>query len=468
MRIRVKIFGWLLAFCAVLLVLLWLFQIVFLDSIYRLVKIAEVHSAMNALSGRLGDEDLSALAESLYESRGVSVVVLSPDGTVALTQGAFPRQRELSRELSRLYSLTAQHGGEYFEYPSQELSSHPPANTPFGQPRGQQEIYHCRLVDGSLLVLFAMISPVDATVSTLKIELYFISCALLLFSLLLAFLIARHVARPIVSIHLSAQRLARGEYDTVFSARGYREIRELSDMLNAAARELSTVDGLRRTLVANVSHDLRTPLTLIAGYAEAMRDLPGENTAENAQIIVDEANRLSRLVSDVLDLSKLQAGALEPRLAPFALTQCLRGIVARLSEFTRAEGYGIALEADEEIAIAADESLVSQALYNLLINAIHFTGDDKMVVVRQIAQSGFVTVEVADSGPGISPGELPHIWERYHRGESKRGRPKGAGVAPGTGLGLAIVKSIVDLHGGQCGVRSAPDKGSVFWVQFKR
>ncbi|MDR3121192.1 MAG: HAMP domain-containing histidine kinase, partial [Clostridiales bacterium] len=200
---------------------------------------------------------------------------------------------------------------------------------------------------------------------------------------------------------------------------------------------------------------MRTPLTLIAGYAEAMRDLPGENTPENAQIIVDESNRLNRLVGDVLDLSKLQSGALELRPAPYNLTRSLRAIVARLSEFTRADGYEIRFEADAEVLVNADESCISQAFYNLLTNAINFTGADKCVTARLITAPAAlpapaaradalvapptgdtVTIEVTDTGQGIEADELPYIWERYYRTGNKHRR-----AVVGSGIGLSIVKS---------------------------
>jgi signal transduction histidine kinase len=388
----------------------------------------------------------------------------------------------MERELSRLYTLTVENGGEYFEQPLQTAeparngpvrsglqSGGPQAGGPQagGPAERLRTLYHCKLIERSsgdvFIILTAVISPVDATLGTLRIELYFVTAFMLLFSLLLALLISRNVSKPIISINESAKILAAGRYDVAFGAKGYREILELSDTLNIAAKELSVADGLRRELVANVSHDLRTPLTLIAGYAEAMRDLPGENTVENAQIIVDEANRLSGLVGDVLDLSKFQSGVQKLTPAPYSLTKSLRETAGRLAEFTRAGGYTILFEADDDIEITADESHISQAVYNLLINAVNFTGEDRTVTLRQIAEPDFVTAEVVDTGRGIATEELPYIWDRYYRTAGKHRR-----AVIGTGLGLSIVKSIIELHGGTYGVKSEPGKGSVFWFRLKR
>jgi signal transduction histidine kinase len=454
---------YLLIFCSALLALLWLFQVVFLDSVYKGVKTGEVKAAMNTLTENLDNDKLSDIATDIFERRDINIEILSEGGGILYSSGQndFLPQREFMREISRLYRITLEKGGEYFERPFQG-DGDPPKSGPF-RP---QALYHCKLTErpagNVFIILTAIISPVDATVGTLRIELYFVTGFMLLFSMLLALLIARLIAKPIVSVSESAKTLAAGRYDVLFDARGYREIRELSDTLNVAAKELSAVDGLRRELVSNISHDLRTPLTLIAGYAEAMRDLPGENTPENAQIIVDEAKRLNRLVGDVLDLSKLQSGGQKLKLSRYNLTESLREIVLGLAELTKASGYTILFEADADAYVVADESHISQAVYNLLTNAVSFTGEDKTVTLRQITEPDAVTVEVADTGKGVAPEELAHIWERYHRSEKKHRRAE-----IGSGIGLSIVKSIMELHGGVYGVKSEPGKGSVFWIGLK-
>ena len=133
---------------------------------------------------------------------------------------------------------------------------------------------------------------------------------MILLSFGLALFISSRLSKPLEQMNESAKQLGEGKYDIRFPEQGAREVAELAATLNYAAAELSKVEDLRRELIANVSHDLRTPLTMISGYAEVMRDIPGENTPENVQIVIDEANRLTGIVNDLLDLSKLQAGAL--------------------------------------------------------------------------------------------------------------------------------------------------------------
>ena len=192
--------------------------------------------------------------------------------------------------------------------------------------------------------------------------------------------------------------LAKGGLRHPFWGTRRREVRELARTLNYAAGELSKVEGLRRDLLANVSHDLRTPLTMIKGYSEVMRDLPGENTPENVQIIIDEAERLTNLVNDLLDLSKLEAGVLPLEKTRFNLTESIRGILHR---YDKLADYHFPFLYREEVWVDADELKISQVVYNLVNNAITYSGKDKTITLRQELWQGKVRVSVTDTGEGI-------------------------------------------------------------------
>ncbi|MBQ1502773.1 MAG: HAMP domain-containing histidine kinase, partial [Clostridia bacterium] len=258
-----------------------------------------------------------------------------------------------------------------------------------------------------------------------------------------------------------AGRLASGDYDVRFVRGNTRETAELADALNIATHELSETDRIRRDLIANMSHDLRTPLTLISGYAEVMRDIPGEMNSENMDIIVDETKMLTHLVNDMLDASKLTEGAVKIEPAPFSLTEALAETVSRYSKLKGAEGFDIALIADRDAAVAADRTRILQVLYNLLNNAVNYTGDDKKVTVRQTVNDSACRVEITDTGDGIPEEDLPLIWDRYFKSREFHKRTK-----EGTGLGLSIVKNLLMLHGAPFGVISEKGKGSTFWFEL--
>ncbi len=292
----------------------------------------------------------------------------------------------------------------------------------------------------TFLVITSSITPLNTTLEVIKNQMLLVSVAFVLLSLVFSFYASRRIAKP---------------------ASGYREVEELNNTLNYAKTELAATEKLQRELIANISHDLRTPLTLITGYGEVMRDLPGENTPENIQIIIDEATRLSTLVNDLLDLSKLQSGALQAQKQVFNLTDSVRAILERYSKLVEQEGFDIRFESKEEVFINADELRISQVIYNLVNNAVNHAGEDKTVIITQTVRDKLVRIEVIDHGEGIPADKLPYIWERYYKVDKEHKR----GVI-GSGLGLSIVKSILDAHKAHYGVRSTQGKGSTFWFEI--
>jgi len=475
--IKWKIFIYLLGFCTGLLILLWLFQVVFLEGFYKSIKTHELESSASIIKSNINNKNLADLVERISASNDVCIEIISENGE-SLYSSDVLRECSIHKmqpfEKLGLLARTREKGGKLLEYFHGEDENHKPnfdtrqfvGRIPPPDFRMQESIIYSSVITNNkgetmLVLLNSVISPVNATVTTLRVQLYYVTGFMILFSVILALIIARRVSKPIEKLNDSAKMLARGDYETVFSGTGYKEINELSDTLNHTAIELAKVEGLRREIIANVSHDLRTPLTLIAGYAEAMRDLQDENNPENAQIIVDETKRLTSLVNDMLDISKLQAGAQSLDLQNYNLSDSISKTINRMNELLGQEGYAIDFIHDQEVTVTADEAKLSQAFYNLLINAVNYTGDDKTVAVRQEVIGDQVRIEVKDSGPGIAKEDLPYIWERYYKVDKDHQR-----AVTGTGLGLSIVKSVIDLHHGEYGVTSS-DNGSIFWFSLK-
>lgn len=228
-----------------------------------------------------------------------------------------------------------------------------------------------------------------------------------------------------------------------------------------AANELSKVEGLRRDLIANVSHDLRTPITMICGYGEVMRDIPNENTPENLQVIIDEANRLTVLVNDMLDLSKLQSGMQKLNCEDICLTELIREIINRFETMTSHLGYSYELHLVEDVYVNADRVKISQVIYNIVSNAVNYSVNDKHILITQKKEKDLIKTEVTDRGCGISEEGLKYVWQRYYKDEYHN-RP-----IVGTGLGLSIVKSVLDMHNATYGVTSKVGQGSTFWFALK-
>jgi len=287
--------------------------------------------------------------------------------------------------------------------------------------------------------------------------------AIALATCLVGFTMARSISEPIIETNRAARELSRSRYARPPHSGGYREIAELNDTLVRAAEDLGKVEDLQRELIANISHDLRTPLTMIEGYAEAMRDIPEEVTPENMQIIIDETARLTSMVNEVLDFSRIRTGSLELELTDFDLTEQIREICNRVSKMTAVDGYTVVFEAKEDYTVTGDSGRISQVLYNLLGNALTYTGPDKTVRVAQAAAGSNVRVEISDSGEGIPADELPYIWDRYYRSRENHRRS-----VIGSGLGLNICRSILEKHGVRYGARSDEGQGTTFWFELPR
>jgi signal transduction histidine kinase len=373
-------------------------------------------------------------------------------------------------QLSKIYDHVKENGGVYdrrLELKKNFDGSEENFRVPGFHHRGTSiNAIHARLLtvgnEEYLMILDTQLTPVDAVVKTLEVQFSWIMIAMLIAAFLVAFLTSRMIARPLTAITEKAKGLAKGNYAPDFSGKGYREVQELADALNFAAAEIGATDRLQKELIANISHDLRTPLTMIKGYSEMMRDIPGENSPENVQAIIDETTRLSELVNDLMDLSKLQSGMQNPTLTVFDLTATVRDTMHRYETLIHHQGYRIEFSPSVgEALVRADRTMILQVIYNLINNAVNYTGDSKRVTVTQAVQEGSVRLSIADDGDGIPPDKIHEIWDRYYRVDKVHNRS-----VIGTGLGLSIVKSILEAHGAAYGVESAVGVGSVFWFEL--
>ena len=311
------------------------------------------------------------------------------------------------------------------------------------------------------LLMATRITPLRSTRNAMRNQFMLIVLAILLATGLVGYTMAGSISEPIIETNQAALALSRSRYTRPPHSGGYREIAELNDTLVRTAEDLSRVEDLQRELIANISHDLRTPLTMIEGYAEAMRDIPDENTPENMQIIIDETKRLSSMVNEVLDFSRMRTGNLEMRKARFDLTELVRSICDRVSRMSGVEGYTVVFDGKEPCEVEADSGRIGQVVYNLLGNALTYTGADRTVRVTEERRENRIRIQIADSGEGIAPDELPYIWDRYYRSRENHRRS-----IIGSGLGLNICRSILEKHQAPFGVDSRQGEGTVFWFEL--
>ena len=463
--IKWKILILMAAFTAFVLLVVWIFQVVLLNVFYERTKLSELETAADLIVDRLGDEN--ALKESadalLAEKQIFSGVYRIEDGELSLYGGRFIGKCYLDNatveDIENIIEKAELAGGTYYFRESNQQ----------GRTNGNKdrmlEIVYVNVVntdDGGYVVILDMIyTPLDATVNTLNRQFLWIAAILLVGAIAMTVIISKSVSSPVIKMTESAKKLAKGNYDADFSGEGCRETQELADTLNYASSELAKTDKLQKELISNISHDLRTPLTLITGYSEVMRDIPGENTPENIQAIIDETTRLSGLVNDLLDISKIQAGTVKFEKEKFNLTETIRNSITRYSKLVEHDGFTIEFFADTDVFVMADPTRMLQVIYNLINNAVNYAGDDKRVWLTQTVNGDRVKIAVSDNGEGIPPENLTQIWDRYYKVDKLHKR-----AVVGTGLGLSIVKGILESHGATYGVESAVGRGSTFWFEM--
>ena len=327
-------------------------------------------------------------------------------------------------------------------------------------------LLYCIKKGNGYIFLFTSLEDIGTTTSLIKNQLIYVTLLAILFSIIIALFLSRRIAKPISDMTKKAEKLAEGNYNVQFTTTGIKEIDELANTLNYLEQEVSKTDEYRRDLMANVSHDLKTPLTMIKAYAEMIRDITlnnKEKTKENLNVIIDETDRLNILVNDILELSKLQNNQDNLNIEKFDIVELINDILKRYQIIKETENYKLILESPASIMVKADKKRISQVIYNLINNAINYTGDDLTVTIKITENTKECKIEIIDTGKGIDEKDLSNIWNRYYKKEKNHKRN-----VVGTGLGLSIVKNILEQHHFKYGVNSVKDKGTTFYFQVKK
>ena len=260
------------------------------------------------------------------------------------------------------------------------------------------------------------------------------------------------MVRPLRQMAAATRAFGEGDFSYRVPVHGKDEVAELAAALNAMAGSLSSVEGMRRSFVANVSHELKTPMTTIAGFIDGILDgtIPDEKRNYYLKIVSDEVKRLSRLVKSMLDLSRIDNGQLKLSPVRFDLTEVACNTLLSFEQRIEQKNITITdLEDCQREEVNADYDLIGQVVYNLLDNAVKFTNEGGTISLRVYREPGRVVCAVRNTGMGIPAGEMPHIFERFYKTDKSRALDKN-----GVGLGLYIVKTVINLHHGEIKVSS--------------
>lgn len=281
----------------------------------------------------------------------------------------------------------------------------------------------------------------------------------IVFAIILAALISRTIAEPLQRVAKAATDVARGNYGVHVPVSGPPEVRSLAVSFNRMTAEVLAANNAQRDFLGNVSHDLKTPLTSIQGYSQAIVEGAAKNPREAAEIIFEEASRLNRMVVELTDLERLQAGRLSMKSEPIDMAQLSEAVVQSMVVVAKTQGIRLESNAKPVPFIAGDGDRLAQVLMNLISNALKFSaGGGTVRVATESADSG-VVLSIHDTGIGIAAEELPRVFERFYQADKARGPQRG------TGLGLAIAQEIIEAHGGRITVDSkGHQRGSVFRI----
>ncbi len=442
------IWFYLIIFTLSIILFLWFFQVIFINSYYEYSKTKQIKRVTNEILSNY-DSDVEYLDKLSYE-KNICIEVVKNRITIYS-----------SNDSTRGCIISSgKYKNDFYENDLNEQTYkliNPLLNT-------KSLIYARKYNDDITIFVNASLEPLDNTISILSNQLIIVSIIVIILSLIIGYFISKRISKPIVKMNEQAKKLANGNYDFTFDSNSnIYEIDELANTLNYATKELAKTDELRRDLLANVSHDLKTPLTMIKGYAEMIRDLNSDNVEKrnaNLNVIIEESERLNILVNDLLTLSKIQANKDILEKEDFDIVELINNIIKRYSIYKDTEGYMFEVNTPDKVIVNADKKKIEQVIYNLINNAINYTGDDNKVIVNVLVDKN-IRVEIKDTGKGIKKEDLPHIWDKYYHSQKEHKRN-----VIGTGIGLSIVKTILESHNFKYGVESKRNKGTTFYFEI--
>ncbi len=468
LRVSLKTKIWLsiTGLVVVLISILWLMQIVYVEDYYLDYKKKYFYNLVLEIQDVINDNGVTNSQKKLYDiarENGICIDIVNKDGSRLINyEGIGYNCHVHSNEQTRLEFLllgiknpnqisvvtiggNATSGGFFVATSVGELTNPTPLEY--------------------VLTVTLKLAPVEEATSAIKHQFLVVTSILMAIATIVALLMSRSLTKNILKINNAAKQVAGGDFSIKLEVKSNDEIGDLAKSFSEMTTELSKVNKLQKELVANISHDLRTPLTMIKGYAETIKDITGEDKEtreKQLDIIVEETNRLNTLVNEVMDLSLMQAGHSTLDLSIFNLTKTISDIIERFSLLEQTSDFEFKLSLEDSLYVMGDRARIEQVLYNLIGNAVNHIGEVKVITILLEAEGDYAKVSIIDTGVGISQEDLPLIWDRYYKPYKKTTRKNVS-----SGLGLSIVKAILVNHSANFGVSSQINVGSNFWFKLK-
>ena len=449
---------YLIIFSASILLFLWLFQIIFLKTYYKEFRLNKLENSVKKVLNSFHDSNYEDLLDDISLEDEICIEVVN---------------NNMTKYLSVIYNkgcMGAETSIENSYYKKDFINSNLSKKVyTLINPRFKNKtiIYGIKLDDSNYAFVSASLEPIDTTITVLKNQFIYVTMLVIILSLIVSYFVSRKISSGVIKINREAKKLSKGNFDVKFDTdQPILELSELAETLEYTKDELSKTENLRRELLANVSHDLKTPLTMIKAYAEMVRDVTYKDDTKRTKdlnIIIEETDRLNVLVNDILELSKIQSGTQKLTIEQFDLEKFVKNIIKRYDIMSENKKYKFKVSINKNIIVSADRKRIEQVMYNLINNAINYTGDDKKIIINALVLENTVRIEVKDTGKGIDKEEFENIWDKYYKIDKTHSREQ-----VGSGVGLSIVKNILINHNCNYGVESIKGNGTTFYFELPK
>lgn len=364
-------------------------------------------------------------------------------------------------------------------------------NIPLKKFNSTVNLFIKKVNNNTNLIIISPIDQIDSTIEVLILQNQYMSIIAIIIAIIISIILSRKISLPIENITREAKLLEKGRYDLDIPETKYYETENLRNVLNLSAIKLKEKDTFQKNIIANVSHDLKTPLSIIKAYTEKIKDITGNNKEKREKdlnVISNETDKLSLLISNMLDLSKLDTGDYVLNKTNFNILQTINSTINRFKIICEDKNIKINLMLNNkninknkdkniinnivnnnELIILADELKISQVLYNLISNAVKYSNENSFININinynninNKNHNKTLIIAIQDFGKGIKKENLPYIFDKYYKSDDEEKENK----ISSTGLGLSIVKSILEKHNFEYGVKSKENKGSIFWFKI--
>lgn len=443
-------------FIGVCLLVLSFFQLFLLDDVYKNNKINNIKEIEKDIRKELVKGDLDEYLSSLSLEENITIRIISSRFDI------YHGNNDFSFSLNKL-------NGRDIDILANEINSSKDKKklieTTIDKAKNDQVFIYGEVLDynntKTLILVSTLVAPLTATKNTIAFEYIFIAIILVLAGIIFALFLSKIILNPIRNINNAAKNLPQGKYNNVDCPQF--ELDELNNTLQNANTQINKAETAKKELLANVSHDLKTPLTMISGYAEMIKDLKGGNKKEYADIIIDESKRISILVDDLVDLSLLEDNKLTLNKEDISINDLLNDVFNQYKSICKKNKISFDINIEVDSIVNIDVARIKQVLYNFINNAINYNDKKiKKIELGVLKKDNSYMIYVLDNGKGIEDKDINNIWDRYYKVDKTHKR-----ASIGSGIGLAISKKILEAHNLEYGVESKVDEYSKFYFIIK-